>query len=361
MQVKHEKIVLFFRTGIIWCFLTIFAFLMTAVYQFINPTDKFFEIPLKHQVISILGITSCVTLFIFLDLRKEPQIVEYNRSDIEFYLVYLDYYTLLIPIFFIFLLFIINLLSLIYYPNKMLINFCLTLYSIALVSLILSLFLKIIFDSKANITLKMANNIFSKYLYGNEDCREQMFYRQKFSSYLNKSINNIDRGLAKNLKINNLEHKKEIPIKQLIKKYIGNYIAYGTQAELIDLKDNLNHISTSINRDDYVISLENTEYIFKIYVNIKDFLAKRNYIAHISKTSRYFNFNLSFHWLIIIFLLIISGVSANHSILVGNNNLSDASKEVIKTLLDNNLLLFILTFLQIIALILQALFNLLEY
>lgn len=110
-----------------------------------------------------------------------------------------------------------------------------------------------------------------------------------------------------------------------------------------------------------MISLENTEYIFKIYVNIKDFLAKRNYIAHISKTSRYFNFNLSFHWLIIIFLLIISGVSANHSILVGNNNLSDASKEVIKTLLDNNLLLFILTFLQIIALILQALFNLLEY
>ena len=101
-----------------------------------------------------------------------------------------------------------------------LINFCLNVYSFALYLLIASLFLKIIFDSKANVTLKMANNIFSNYLYDNEECRKQKFYVKKFSYYLNKSISNIDRQLAKGLKFNDLEHEKKLPIKHVIKNYI---------------------------------------------------------------------------------------------------------------------------------------------
>ena len=51
---------------------------------------------MKNVGIIIIGMSSFATLMLYLDMRKDLQIVEYDTSEIEYYLVYLDYYTLLL-------------------------------------------------------------------------------------------------------------------------------------------------------------------------------------------------------------------------------------------------------------------------
>ena len=55
---------------------------------------------------------------------------------------------------------------------------------------------------------------------------------------------------------------------------MGSFLTYCTQSEINDFKDNLNYIPTLIDREGQITSLEITKHIFKIYVNIKVFLAK---------------------------------------------------------------------------------------
>jgi hypothetical protein len=166
----------------------------------------------------------------------------------------------------------------------------------------------------------MANDIFINYIYGNEDFRKNRFYVKKFSVYLNKSINNIDRHLINGIKIEDLEYEKTFPIKTVISKYLPVYIGYGTQNEIDSLKYNFDCISNLINSRNQINYLDITKLIFKIYVDIKDFLVKRNYKVSLQKFLRYLNILLP------LLLFFIVGIVIN--VLGNNTSLSDLEKGI---------------------------------
>jgi hypothetical protein len=88
MQVKHEKIVLFLRTGILWSASFIAILLFVGFCQILHPTPDLTNISMKYLGIYILMMSSVLTLSIYSEMKEEPQIVKYNTSEIEYYLVH---------------------------------------------------------------------------------------------------------------------------------------------------------------------------------------------------------------------------------------------------------------------------------
>lgn len=233
-------------------------------------------------------------------MRKTPQIVPYNRNEIKKSIIFLDYYSLLLPSFFFFLS-MTTLMLIRHFLNNFLYHFFITINSLSILLLIYFLVLKTYYDSHSYYSLKMATDVFNNYLDEHES-RKKKFYVKKFSYYFIKAVNNIDRDLAKNLKVRNLEHENTLPIKPVIKKYLNTYLLYCKENEIKDFKHTLESIFNSIDIENQIIHLEVTKHIFEVYVGIKDFFVKRNYKIHVSKISRYFDFNLSFHSFLLIFL-----------------------------------------------------------
>ena len=93
------------------------------------------------------------------------------------------------------------------------------------------------------------------------------------------------------------------------------YLRYGTQEEIDSLKYNLNHISNLIISKNQIISLEITKPIFKVYVDTKDFLIKRNY--KVRGQIIYRDFNISVYLLLPLFVLGIVGLTIYHDQLNG--------------------------------------------
>lgn len=319
-KIPHEKIVFGLKIGIIWSSSYTSILLIMGAYGKLFPTTaigkEVAKILIKDITPYILLISLCLSLFYYLSNRKEPQIVEYNKKKISSHAIFLDYYSLLLPLFFVLLPIALLLLIMPYYPKIYIYEFLLVMYFFGLLLLILLLFSKIAFDNDAESTFKMANDIFANYLYENEDYRKRKFYVKKFSSYFNMSISNIDRHLLKSLKIENLEHEEALPIKQSIKKYLNIYLMYCTQNEIKDLNHNLNSISSLIDIRSKRPPLEITNHIFKVYACIKDFLSKRNYKIHVSKISRFLNFNFSFHYSLLFILFFASTLSVINNALV---------------------------------------------
>jgi hypothetical protein len=319
-KIPHEKIVFGLKIGIIWSSSYTSILLIMGAYGKLFPTTaigkEIAKILIKDITPYILLISLCLSLFYYLSNIKEPQIVEYNKKKINSHAIFLDYYSLLLPLFFVLLPIALLLLIMPYYPKIYIYEFFLIVYSFGLLLLILLLFSKIAFDKDAERTFKMANDIFANYLYENEDYRKRKFYVKKFSSYFNMSISNIDRHLLKSLKIENLEHEAAFPIKHSIKKYLNVYLMYCTQNEIKDLNHNLNSISSLIDIKSKRPSLEITNHIFKVYICIKDFLSKRNYKIHVGKISRFLNFNFSFHYSLLFLLFFASTLSVINNALV---------------------------------------------
>src|SRR5208337_5397721 len=94
--------------------------------------------------------------------------------------------------------------------------FTLCMFPIYPVTFLILFFLKRKYDNKANITLRMANDIFTNYLVENKDSRGNDFYVKKFCFYLNKSINNVDKHLKKGVRIEDIEHNEKLSIKKVI-------------------------------------------------------------------------------------------------------------------------------------------------
>jgi hypothetical protein len=243
--------------------------------------------------------------------KNKTQVVIYkNRNEISNFTIFLDYYSLLLPNFLFFGCFVILCVPLplilfdIHLITLDLLATIVTLACFMLPGYILLFFilfwLKFIYDNNTNITLKMANDIFTNFTIKDNYYRENKMFIEKFSFYLNKTINNIDSHLTKGVKIEDLEHDETLSIKKVIARNLHIYLRYCTQNELDTLKYNLNYLSNLIINENLINSLEVAKPIFKIYVDIKDFLIKQNYKVHGQKI--YLKFSILFY-VILLFLL----------------------------------------------------------
>jgi len=131
-------------------------------------------------------------------------------------------------------------------------------------------------------TLNSANNIFNDYIY---EGKKDYYTINKFNKYFKKSIDKIDDDLPYALKIDNLSHKDNISIKNTIKYYLPSYIKYGSQSQIVSLKNNIDRMVKCIDNDDKGESLDITIPIFNIFENIKKFIEFNNY--SIVKLNRY--------------------------------------------------------------------------
>jgi len=327
MKIPNEKIVFCMKILIIWSISSLSLFISLVIpdlitsYQY-DITKNLFKIISENNIHNIFILFSLILSLIYgWCQRKRPQIIYYTKNEISNFDIFLDYYSLLLPTFVLFFGLALFCYSVAYYYNYEFSTLLLIIavYLAPLIFITLYLF-KRKYDNNTYITQKMANDIFINYIYGNEDFRKNRFYVKKFSVYLNKSINNIDRHLINGIKIEDLEYEKTFPIKTVISKYLPVYIGYGTQNEIDSLKYNFDCISNLINSRNQINYLDITKLIFKIYVDIKDFLVKRNYKVSLQKFLRYLNILLP------LLLFFIVGIVIN--VLGNNTSLSDLEKGI---------------------------------
>lgn len=285
MKLEHEKIVLSMKIVCFWGISLLSLPLIVVSLRYFYP-----EVKLTFSY-TISFLTLSLALVYGFYQRKIPQIIVYKTEDITGSIL-LDYYSLLIPNFLFCIGWILDLSPLQYkFPYNMNTFLGFTVITYPLLFSLLFL-LKRKSDNDAYITLKMANDIFINYLAENESFRKNRFYAEKFSFYFNRSIENIDQKFTNGVKIGDLEHQKAFPIKKVISDNLLIYIMYGKQSEINSLKYNLNCICKLNSIENQINYLEIAKPIFKIYVDIKDFLIKRNYRIRIRTTFRIFNLTL---------------------------------------------------------------------
>lgn len=269
VYIPHGKIVYYMKIVIVWGVSLFFCLLYVKIFAPTNLSGNGND-PLAFQIGKeltiyagevykrpVCHILSVIVAIIYgLYLRNKTQVIFYkNRNEISKFVIFLDYYSLLLPNFLFFGSLVIfcvpvflignffNTNQLITYLNNLLAAFCVLLmypiYPLIFISLFL---LKREYDHKTNITLKMANDIFTNYLIKNNDSRENDIYIKKFCFYLNKSIKSVDNHWTKGVRIEDIEHNEKNSIKKVIAGNLYIYLRYGTQAEIDSLKYNLNHI-----------------------------------------------------------------------------------------------------------------------
>lgn len=313
MNISDEKFVLCLKIVTFWGVSIVVIMVFLAVCEMIYPKIEYLQMPLKVIDPYLFFFSVFLSMCYYFCIRKKPQIVKYNRNEISYSAIFLDYYSLLLPSCIFFFSIASTVFTIAYFPDLYVSDFLMRLSILSLLLLIILLMYKTIFDLNTKNTLKMATCIYHNYLHENKSCRKNGIYINKFSYYFFKSINNIDRDLAKNLKVKDLQHESALPLKPLIKKYLNVYIIYSTQKELNDFKKNLDSMFNLCNNEDQVVRSEVTKYIIKVYVGIKDFLTRRNFKVKVGKISQYFSVNIPLNLLFLLTFFLILALIAHYS------------------------------------------------
>ena len=123
-------------------------------------------------------------------------------------------------------------------------------------------------ESKIYYMLQITNNIFDDLSENKKDNNTI----GKFNIYFKKTIDNIDKKLGKNLKINELktDENETAKVKNIIINYLPLYLKFGKKVQIDSLKNHINSMSLLVEKNDD-INLNIIKYLIEIFNDINSF------------------------------------------------------------------------------------------
>ena len=146
------------------------------------------------------------------------------------------------------------------------------------------------FDYNLYYTLNRANDILDDYIIKNQ---KEYLIILEFNNYFRKSLDNIDRNLLDEVKIDKLKVDSNETVKKTIIHYLPFYIKYGNQNQIKSLKNHIIKMLEITNKKEGIKSLEITKIILNIHNDIEFFLKSNNY----SITKQHWDIKLSHLWI----------------------------------------------------------------
>ena len=214
-----------------------------------------------------------------------------NIKDITPYANLLEYYQIL-PIFLINLCFMTIILAF-FFEDCIFIDLLiliLILFFLA-IYLVISIPLSLLnFDYNLYYTLNRANDILDDYIIKNQ---KEYLIILEFNNYFRKSLDNIDRYLLDEVKIDKLKVDSNDTVKKTIIHYLPIYIKYGSQNQIKSLKNHIIRMLELTDKKKGIKSLEITEIILNVHNDIEFFLKSNNY----SITKQHWDIKLSHLWI----------------------------------------------------------------
>jgi hypothetical protein len=149
-------------------------------------------------------------------------------------------------------------------------------------------------DTYNNIT--RAKDIFTNYISSKENNMRYLAIKE-FTKHIKRVLDGIDFHFDalfdKRINIDSLKTKENIPVKQLIVRYLPVYLSYCSETELNYFEIKLNSIANLIDREDMITSLDIIKIVYSIHQDIVTFLNQHSYVVPKNNLFTNFRYNLN--------------------------------------------------------------------
>lgn len=275
---KLDRFILTSIYTIIYIIISFYSIL--SPYLLLNHLLNFFSKETIHIpkicffIVLIIIIIFHVYMCFFRSSQADFLVELKNIKDIPSRVNLLEYYQIL-PFFLINLCFVPPIFVFFFKDDIFIDLSILSIYILVIIYLIISaIFILSNLDYNLYYTLNRANDILDDYIIKNQ---KEYLIILEFNNYFRKSLDNIDRNLLDEVKIDKLKVDSNETIKKTIIHYLPIYIKYGNQNQIKSLKNHIIRMLELIDKKKYMGSLEITEIILNVHNDIEFFLKSNNY------------------------------------------------------------------------------------